>query len=141
MQVTLNGRVIDLVRPRLRMAVMFSSAIAELLGDDVTADENGMVDPDDIPTEYGTLQAAALGICLPPDVGAPRFKGSPRTGRLLDYGDAVDGWGLTSEDAGEGYAEACGIALDFIRAQMPTAERQAEAATPTEAHTEASSPA
>ena len=141
MRITLDGREIELSRPVLRVAVQFAAAIEHVVPSDAKKDEDGTIDGDEIPAEYITVAAAALGVCLPRDVGAPVHRGSLREERLIAYGDEVDRWAFSNSIDMESWVTTCLDALAYVIKSIPNRDRQEEAADPTEAHTAAPSPA
>jgi len=141
MRITLDGREIELSRPVLRVAVQFAAAIQHILPDDAEQDEDGNISADEIPAEYVTVAAAALGTCLPRSEGAPVHRGSLRPERLIAYGDEVDRWAFAQVSDMEAWATTCLDVLAYVLQSIPNRDRQEEAADPTEAHTAAPSPA
>ena len=141
MQVTINGSEHTLKRPYLRVALMLAGAIAEVIPDDAKRDDEGSLLDEEVPIEFGVVAAAAAGICLPKEVGSPRFKSRMSVPALLEYGNQVDVWGYANCDDYEEWGNGCNEALTLAMSAVPSKERQDTAADPTEAHTGAPSPA
>ena len=131
--ITVRGEAVELSRPLLRRAVDVASALAHFAPEPSDGNES---DEGEIGPEFGTITAAALGLCLPRACGGPKPpRGYPGPEGWLAYGDMVDRWVWQTEAIKpDDWLPACDAAMSVIHAAIPTADRAEAAAVPTEAH-------